>query len=112
LRRRWKCRSWGRSAESLSLADRELERQVPPITVNRSYVVCDLRVEKTFLAHLVSKHCLEAAKCLVFQRPPQAEVSAVCPEPFAAFLPSGSRQVELFGANDLDACNDVMSLYW
>jgi hypothetical protein len=83
---------------------------MPAISVSRPHVVADLHLEKPFLAHHVSHDLLEAAQRLAFKRPPRAQVSAVCPEPFAEFVPSGSRQVELFRANDLNACNDVMSL--
>jgi hypothetical protein len=73
--------------------------------------VCDLDVGKPFLAHHVSHDLLEATQRLILERPPQPQVSTVCPKPLPEFLPSRSRQVELFGPNDLDACNNVVALH-
>ena len=95
---------------SLTLDNRELERKVLAISVSRPRVEVDLHVAKPFLAHHVSHDLLQATHRLAFKGPPQPQVSAVCPEAFAEFVPSGSRQVELFRSNDLNACNDVMSL--
>jgi hypothetical protein len=95
-----------------SLNDCELDRQVLTIPIRRPCLVGDFCVKKAFVAHHVSKDFLEATQRLAFQGPSQAQVSAVCPEPFAEFLPSGRRQVNLLRADDLYARNDVMSFHW
>lgn len=82
------------------------------ISLSRPRVVCDLRVEKTFFAHQVSHDLLEATQRLILKGPPQSQVSTVCPKPLLEFVPSGPRQVELFRANYLDACNNVVSFHW
>ena len=79
---------------------------MPAIAVGRPRLVCDLGVEETFLAHHVSKDFFEATERLGFKRPPQAQVSAVRPKPFAELV-----EVELFCPNDLHAGHDVMSLH-
>jgi len=107
---RWGQQRCGR-AGSLSFNNREHERQVLWISVRRPGVVCDLHVEKPFLAHHVSHDFFEATQRLTLERPPWPQVRTVCLKPLAEFLPSRSRQVELFGADDLDAGNDVMSLH-
>jgi hypothetical protein len=111
FRRGERRRSQGRSAGSLSLDYRELERQVAAISICRPRVVADMDVEKPFLDHHVSHDLLETTQRLPLQGPPQAQLSTVCPEPFAEFVPSGSRHVELFRALDLNACDDVMALH-
>jgi hypothetical protein len=73
--------------------------------------VCDLDVEKPFLAHDVSQDLLEATQRLILERPPRPKLSTICPKPLVELVPPCSRQIELFGANDLDACDDVMSLH-
>jgi hypothetical protein len=72
--------------------------------------VADLHVLKPLLSQFVSDDLLESTQRLALQGPPQTQVSTVRPEAFGAFLPSGSRQVEVFRAHDLNARNDVMSL--
>jgi len=81
------------------------------ISVRRPRLVADFHVEEPFFIHHVPYDLLKATQCLRFQGPPEAKLSAICPEPFAEFAPSGRRQVELFRAFDLNPCNDVMSLY-
>ena len=83
---------------------------MPAISVSRPRFEGDLHVEKPFLAHHVSHDLLEATQRLAFEGPSQPEVSAVCPEPLAEFVPSGSRQVELFRADDLNAPNNGVAL--
>jgi hypothetical protein len=68
--------------------------------------VCDLGIEKAFLAHHVSKDLLEATERLAFERQPQPQVRAVCAKPFAEL-----GMVDPFGAKDLYAYNDVMSFH-
>jgi len=81
------------------------------ISLSRPGVVCNVGVEKPFLAHHVSHDLFEATQRLTLERPPQPQLSTVGPKPLVEFAPSRSRQVELPGADDLDAGNDVMSLY-
>ena len=81
------------------------------ISVRRPRLVADLHVEKPFFIHHVPYDFLKATQCLRFQGPPEAKLSAICPEPFVQFAPSGPRQKDLFRANDLNLCNDVMSLH-
>jgi hypothetical protein len=97
--------------EIASLDYGELESQVTAISLSRPGVVRDLDVEKPFLGHHVSHDLLEATQRLAFQGPPEAKVSAIFPEPFVQFAPSGPGQKDLVGANDLDARNDVVSLH-
>ena len=82
---------WRSRAGSLPLNNRELERQVLAISVRRPRVVCNLDVEKPFFAHHVSQDLLEPTQRLAFEWPPEAKLSAICPEPFAEFAPSGPR---------------------
>ena len=77
LRRREQWCGRGRWAGSWPLSDCELECQVAWISVGWSHVVCDCRVEKTFLAHHVSKDFFEATERLGFKRQPQPHVRAV-----------------------------------
>ena len=91
LRRGQPWRRRGRSAGSLALDNRELQRKVLAISVRRPRFVVDLHVEKPFLDHHVSHDLLEAALRLAFKRPTRPEVSAVCPEPFAELAPTGPR---------------------
>jgi len=111
LRGGWQWRTDGRSARSLSFDNREFERQVPGISVRRTRVMADLRVEKPLFIHHVQYNLLEATQRLGFEGPPEAKVSAIYPEPFVQFAPPGPRQKDLFCPDDLNPCNDVMSLH-
>jgi hypothetical protein len=77
FRGRWQWRSRGLWAGTFPLNNRELERQVPGISVRRPRVMCDLRVAIAFLAHHVSKDLFKATEGLAFKRPAQAKVSTM-----------------------------------
>jgi len=83
---------------------------MPAISLGRPRLEIDLHVEKPFLGHHVSQDLLEATQRWAFKGPPQPQVSAVCYESVAEFVPAGSRQIKLFRPNDLNAANYGMSL--
>jgi hypothetical protein len=61
-------------------------------------------------AHHIAKDFFETTERLGFKRQPQPQISAVRPKAFAERPEVGL--AELFRANDVYACNDVMSLHW
>ena len=76
------------------------------VPVGWARIVCDFRFDEALLGQQVSQDLFEAAQGLAFERPSQAQLRTMRAEPLAKCGP-----VDVLGADDLDAGDDVVPFH-